>query len=476
MNKKIFILSFIALLSLTSCNNASSSSEDYGDLSKTFVNNLFKAQEGYKITANVKATKSYYSNSGYDIPTGEVTTVDYYVELVYQNNNDYIGVDRRYYEVGENGEKQYLFGENAFSFDGYVGFNYLDYNNTVKNDGIAYSDETGNYAPYASSGYVNPFTLVNPEDFSKTEDGKYDLNNLKSTIFFVNSFGILEEVVETITIDHCYIDEGFTKLDLKTNEYRSHETLPDTSFIYTKTVYEVSSTLTEVGTANAHSLMKQEEEKEENKELQVALNNFVNSTNMTIERHLIPYVEGELQEQEECITVYYDGESIYDQVWEYNLQEGVRPNEPTASDIYLKLNPLNQKMKVYVLGENGNFVPDNINFVSINNLFTYSEYLPGIVGYKDISANVFNKNEDGSYSPTLDNLPYLALDLFIPFLSTVTYINSGFTTSTKIYLTEDKTNVERIVVTYDYYYYSGTIIYDYSNFGTTTIPFEINIQ
>ena len=136
---------------------------------------------------NNAINKEYYQNSGYDIPTGDSEQFSYYVDATYQNDKDYIGVDRRYYKVDENGNKSYSHGENAYSNNGYLYYNYLDYDNVVKNDACSYVDYY-NVAPYASSGYTNPFTLMDATDFEETGDNKYAINNLKGTIFYIVPF------------------------------------------------------------------------------------------------------------------------------------------------------------------------------------------------------------------------------------------------------------------------------------------------
>lgn len=369
---KKLLICVLTCFSLVGCNNSTKSS--------SLTNGIELLKKGFTIQGTFTSDKEYYQNSGYDIPTGDSEKFSYYVDATYQNDKDYIGVDRRYYKVDENGNKSYSHGENAYSNNGYLYYNYLDYDNVVKNDACSYVDYY-NVAPYASSGYTNPFTLMDATDFEETGDNKYAINNLKGTIFYNYLFGTLENNTPYIQVDTTSFvfndNDELTTIDFVTKPFYSSETYGDEyQVIYTKTVFTAKLTVSNVGNANAKDLMKAEEEKPENDVLGTALNNLKNAQSLTIDRHLIPYVDGELQPQEECVTLYYDGSHIYNQVWEYNTENGEIPQKASASDTYLEADKTGL-MEVYTLNDDGEtFSKDSLKgnyFASINRLYSYGE-------------------------------------------------------------------------------------------------------
>ena len=468
---KKLLICVLTCFSLVGCNNSTKSS--------SLTNGIELLKKGFTIQGTFTSDKEYYQNSGYDIPTGDSEQFSYYIDATYQNDKDYIGVDRRYYKVDENGNKSYSHGENAYSNNGYLYYNYLDYDNVVKNDACSYVDYY-NVAPYASSGYTNPFTLMDATDFEETGDNKYAINNLKGTIFYNYLFGTLENNTPYIQVDTTSFvfndNDELTTIDFVTKPFYSSETYGDEyQVIYTKTVFTAKLTVSNVGNANAKDLMKAEEEKPENDVLGTALNNLKNAQSLTIDRHLIPYVDGEIQPQEECVTLYYDGSHIYNQVWEYNTENGEIPQKASASDTYLEADKTGL-MEVYTLNDDGEtFSKDSLKgnyFTSINRLYSYGEFLPGVFSIA-VNKNVFDLKEENVFIPTQDNIPYVAVDLFVPFLSSVTYIVNGYTTSVEIFLTEDQQNIDRIEVGYSFYAYSGKVIYSFYDLNNTSIPFTI---
>lgn len=476
--KKTIALTCLSLLALSACQNAGTSTTSQIQPNDNLKTILSQLQKGYTVKGSIEVNTSYYENEGHDIPMDGGEHFSYYIDHTYQNNNDYVGVDRRFFETTD-GQNQYVYGENAYSNDGFVAFNYLGYDNVVYDDGYSLVDDF-NRAPYASSGYINPFTLFEISDFTYDEiNNTYHLNNLKGTLLFVHYFGLLDEVVDTITIYDIVFDYDFTHMSLTSDPYYSHRTNLETATIfYASTIYNAEVDFTNIGTANAKEMMKAEPQKPENADMATALYNLRRAKSVTIDRHLIPYVEGIKQDQEECVTSYFDGNNIYGQVWDYVIEEGTIPTKPSASDIYLSnIDNPDELMDVYVLNDAGTGFKKDLSttYASINGVFYYSDFLVGAMVTNGLSENIFNKNDDGSYSPTLDNLPYLAVDLFIPFIASVSYIVSGYTSSCNVYLTADGQNIDRVEVTYDYHYYSGTVIYRFFDYNTTTMPFEINI-
>ncbi|HBS10292.1 MAG TPA: hypothetical protein DEA28_00925, partial [Firmicutes bacterium] len=239
--------------------------------------------------------------------------------------------------------------------------------------------------------------------------------------------------------------------------------------------YDISLTFTQVGTSNSKDALKVEPHKEENDVLQVALNNMVNKP-LDIYRKIVSYDNGKKIDAEETIVTYNNGTDIYMQVFDSDLSDDKIPTSPTASDLYLKANK-GKTLNTYTYdkdGENNDFIftLDTQNYISINGYYTYEVFQPDFA----ISADIFNKNEDGSFSPTEDNLPYIAGDCFVPILNTTSEIAYGQISDLKIYLSDDKTYISNIDIEFDSTAYQGNIYIKYFDVGKGSIPFNITIE
>ena len=215
-------------------------------------------------------------------------------------------------------------------------------------------------------------------------------------------------------------------------------------------------------------------------------------SDFTLLRHLIP----DDAVQQECVMVYYDKETyrVYDQVFDYVYQEGVVPTAPTAADfLMIPTDPTNGSYLVPHIyggrytGEGEDRVYDfsGTGYPALMGM-SYQETLPLLNNDFDdyeVSANVFNRNIDGSYSPINDNLAYVASELFMSPFGDTSYTANGFTTSCKIYLRDalETENVTGKVIDHIDFRYedtvgqTGTIILTYSDIGSTSIPFAVNI-
>ena len=151
-SNKLFLL--IPTLLLVGCKSGENDSSKYDSI-------LISFQSGFKIKGTLNTTKKYYEDSDYKIPLDSKKQVKetYFIESIYQNNNGYVGVDRRYYKES-NGTKKYLSGENAYNNKGYVALNYVDYDNVLQTDGYSMDDDY-NELSYSASGLINPFLLIN---------------------------------------------------------------------------------------------------------------------------------------------------------------------------------------------------------------------------------------------------------------------------------------------------------------------------
>lgn len=474
--KRLLIISAIGLLQVAaSCENTQNSIS----LDSEAIATLNKLKHGFHVTGNVTFTKSYYEDSSYNVPSSKATiTEKYYLDSVYSNIGSYTGVDRRFYKVDSSGKKEYLSGENAYDDDGYVGINYLDYDNTIKTDGYSRADGY-NKDPYATSGYINPFLLVKEGDFDR-DSSKLTLSKSKTNIL-INYFfmGISNYVDLDIPLQDAIVSDDFSSITISSDAYNGTEYDGSTTY-YDLVTYTYELSFSEIGSANAKDALQPEPDKPENEILGKALKNMVDK-NLTCTRHYVAYDDGEKVDEEETITTYNDGTSIYMQVYDYDVTEGKTPTVPTANDVYLTPKTEGGVLYAYVYDSKNDdgsylFTEDQGSYSTISGYYYYDDFFaPNF----DVSEDIFNKNDDGSFSPTDDNTPYIGAECFVPSLNTSTEIAYGYITSVKIYVDEKNEVLDKIVFRTDddtYTGYTSVITLTYSDIGNGAVPWTISLQ
>lgn len=482
-NINLCILGLCSILTLAGCDQNPSSSDKASSNSETNENTITKTdlatianlRKGFHVNGKAEAKVTYFNDASYNVPSAkEATEKQYTFETYYQNTEKYTGIDRRYYKIF-NDEERYVSGENAYDNNGKVALNYVDYNNELQTDGYSSSDGY-NEDSYGSSSLVNPFLLTQDSDFSR-KDGKVYLNVTKTNILYNYLLSGLSKFLNmNVSFSQAEFSDNFSKVTLTSHTHKG-TAYEDYTNYYSLTNYSISLSISEIGTANAKDALQPEPIKDANDDLGAALKNM-SSKSITISRHSITYDKGEKIDSEETVTTYNDGKNIYMQVYDYALHPN-GPEEPTLSDVYLvagKTNILN----TYALSSKNDdgtytFSYSSANYSSLNGYYYYGEFQPNF----SMSQNIFNKNEDGSYSPTNDNLPYIGAECFVPALNMTEEISGGYCSSLKIYLTEDKEYIDHINFVFDedvYTGYTGEIIVTYSNVGNTTAPFDIAIK
>ena len=447
---------------------------------------LASLRQGFKVTGTLKVDTTYFTDSTYQVPdtTLSPTSTTYKFTLTFQDNNNYQGVDRRYYEVStdENGNEYdaYLLGENSFNLDGYAGLNYLDYANKVQ---TGYAIDTNEeLIPYASNGLVNPFKLITRGDFIQTTDG-FELSHTKASLLFTTFFSQLESYIPNVSFETRLFDfdeETLNSAHLVSANMNSSSaaTVENDTDPYHQTWerfnYDLTLNFSDIGTANAKDLIKSEPEKEENEPLANALANMANSNEITYQRIIHPYIDGEYVGEDTGLSVYYMGDDgIYSQAYNLEAGETTAPSEPSASDYLLRqVTSTNPYLRVYQY--NGSTFTQNASgYSNLDNLYTYKT---AYLSFANISPNIFNINEDGSYSPTDDNIPYITRELFMSRFDSFTPVDSGYVNSVKIYVDEEENCIDRIVVLYeDFVGYSGTMTIYFSQLGDSHPAFEIEL-
>lgn len=482
MKKQSLLILTLLSVGLSGCN---SETVDYGQFSNLFSN----LQTGFSVSGSLVNNVTYYTTLDYTAidENHPATTHTYEYDLTYTNTEDYQGADRRYYEVID-GERKYLQGENTYNDNGYVMMNYLDYDNSVYSDGEVY-DDGYNRTPFSASLLIDPFALMDLSDFAPLSDGTgVTLNALMSTILFSTFYSNMDDIPSDITVSEITFtyDGDNLKGSFTSAPYQTTETSEEGTYnLYAEYRYEGEFTLTNIGTANSKDLVRPEPEKPENAPLANALKNMKNS-DVTVYRHLYPVVNGEEVQQQECVNMYFDKDtfSAYNQCYDAIQTEQQVPNAPTANDFYMYSSEEDGRYLMPYVQTGYNDETEQYTFGiggSYSSLYGLSFYdcLPLLCNDSsdyEVSANTFNKNEDGSYSPINDNLPYIGVELLIPPFAAVSWLAYGYTTECNIYLTEDEQYIDHV----DFYYDDGQgtlglLTLTYSNVGTTDVPFDITV-
>lgn len=442
-------------------------------------------RKGFKMTGTLTVDYSYFTDSTFQVPDTmvEEKTNTYTFEFNYEDSDTYTGLDRRFYKL-EGDTKTYYYGENSFNDNGYAALNYLDYDNTVAQSVAV--DSNGDLVPYGTNGLLNPFKLLQREDFKQTAEG-FTLSPTKTTLLFTTLFAQVEDYRQNVTFEtrnFNFTEDTLTSADLvsynvdsvsastvETEEDPHHQT-------FIRYNFTVHLDFSEIGTAKSSDMIAPLPVSEENDPLRSALANMVEKEEVTVKRRLTSYIDGEYVGYDNCLTVYYMGESegIYSQ--SFNLAEGdSEPTYATTNDYILKpyKGTPNTLLRVYQLNDTTNkFSMNSANFGNLDNTFLYDDVKYDL---SVLSADIFTKNEDGSYSPNADNLSYITRDLFMSTFDMFTPVDMGYVNDVRVYVNEDATCIDHIDIKYaDFVGYSGLMTISYQDLGDSKPVFDIVID
>ena len=184
----------------------------------------------------------------------------------------------------------------------------------------------------------------------------------------------------------------------------------------------------------------------------------------------------DVAENEETIDLYYSGKDKAIYMAPYDLNEGPRPTEPTPADALLvdSKEESNELLDAYMFSplasDAGKSAWQHTGLLSaLDDKFAYENFLLPLEG---ISHNVFDKNEDGSFSPIIENLKYMADDCFVPMLCTTNEIAGDMVTDFKLYLTQDQQYIDRIELKTKLNDMKADIVITYDMFNACEIPFD----
>lgn len=398
---------------------------------------------GFKATGVLNLTTKFYEDEEHIVPSSKVETINNKLQLTltYTNTDTFIGMDYKLYSILKDDSLEYVGGENVFNNDGYLGFYQVGYNNEVE-----INNEFEQIAPYGTNTSLNPFSLVKPYDFTSNGD-IYTLNQVKSDLVFGDLMYNLMFIplnLSTEKLDFVIKDNVLTNIKTKTKSFFGISTVNLVNY-YTESNYEIDFSITEIGKSKSWEEVKPEPIKKENDILRVAFDNLDKASSYRVSRHFTT----PLDPSEETVDVYFSGkeEAVYMQVYDSHISSRPTVAGPADALLYDSSKDSDRFLNAYMLqasskDETKQVFKKAADLAPIDNVFHYSQFL--LPKLSILSVDVFNKNDDGSYSPIPEHLAYMASDLFVPFLNATNEIAGGYVDSFKLYLTEDKLNIDRI--------------------------------
>ena len=415
MRKQLIALSLLGLVSLSSCEGDITPSTNNETLA-TFNNVATTMQKGFTVSGTLVAKTVYYTDSNFNVvnENRDIETTNYTFTFTYQNDDDYIGMDRKIYSYDTNGDSHLVVDENVTNDNDEVKLNYLSYDNKVYSD-YAMDDNYINRVSYGGSGLNNPFLSIDGNDFTAVGDKTCMLDNSKVSLILYNMFSIVDSQAFNLPASRNIIslDDNGNMETMFVDTAEAKYSLADKSYVnqYVGMTYKASFSFSNQGNASAKDLMVPEEDKPENKPLQDIFNKM-QGQNLMIKRVVHAYYDGVEEDLNETVRLYYDGEKIFYQT--YYLDDETSLTGVTASDFLLmRSNPDVDALYGYTRNSNGTWSQGGYSSVSG---YPYEFYLP-VIG--DINANIFeyDKENDVYYLPEVLSVYWLLDGCMLPTMA-----------------------------------------------------------
>lgn len=445
------ILCASAVLPLASCGKGKFDS---------MLDNLSK---GFKLEGTITQTAHWLDGMNGN-PTGENSSNTYNLTYYYQNNNDITGVSQKVTYLDTLNEVIVTELDDTFieGNDGFAYFYDLSYKNKL--EAVAAIDSRGmnvNYAYY----FDNPFTHIKSSDFTKLEGNRYELERSKafylSYILFNQIDTVFFEVIKSaqFTIDNGTLKnakiEPISIYDYATigqqNRYYRLDTIVDVNF-------------SEIGTAKIQT-PELRETQSYHAPLQSAFDAITNNYTLKVS-HLSNF--NNPSKIKNIFYFYFTESDIY---W----QAGEHTSPDPLNDVILRINPETKTCTPWGYDDINNKWSANAasSFSQLRNA-PVEAFLPVI---SDVAAEVFDFDTHSRiYSANEFILPHIAAECFVPNIITTQELN-GYTSKCDIIL--DNGALKTINI--EYYYnngwdvYSGEYVLEFSNIGSTVLPFGITL-
>ena len=454
MKKKLLgaLLCAAAIIPLASCGNGE-------------INSMLKdLRKGFKVTGTITQT-AHWLDSAYGNPTGETDQNVYNITYHYQNT-DIVGVTQNvtYYDVLNEMSVTMLDDTFIKGNDGFAYFYELGYENKL--EAVAAVDSLGNSVNYAYY-FDNPFSHIISSDFTHKEGNVYELD--KSKAFYLSY--ILFNQIDTIFYEVCKSAE-FT---IENGTLKSARIEPiqiqDYATVGQQNRYYRLETLVEIEFSEAGKATIQTPELRESESFHTPLRNALTSIdkNYTLKA---TWNSNDYGEQTVTIvhTFYYADNDIYWQVGEHSSVDPI-------NDVILRVDPNSNAITPWGYDDiYGNWSAA----AGISNGYSQlvgapvSDFRPVI---SDVAAEIFDFNgQTRIYSAADIILPYIAAECFVPPIIATTELN-GYTTQCDIILENNSLKTINIAYSYNngWDVYAGNYILEFSNIGSTTLPFGITL-
>lgn len=430
------------------------------DVIKTTLEGL---RNGFAFDGDVNLKATYENTS-----LGE-TVSQRPVQYTYENAEK-TAIQRKIYSIEEDGTK-YL-DDNEVLVEGEDGSAYymeLDYTNKVAEiQAVDSLDTPINYGLELG----NPFAYIIESDFTKVNDTTYSLSKEKAAFFVSKLFGFLDDVFYTIPQEATFTFENETLKNIKIIP----GTLDDQITIgYSTEPYTVSAVvdldISDIGTARV-DVPEVKEHKPEHDALGVALKKF--GKNYTTKAKYTQVTTNLMNLQMSKFDYYYNMYFADDYLFYQAGYDKDATSYNKVNDVLLSydddgtftaygLNEVNNTWTQQAAASNG--------LSPYSNLYTY--YL--IPEIANVAPEIFEYNEKtGLYECCDELIGHIGAYCFIPPLENEEPYN-GYGDKCTIKLEGD--TITQIVISF-YYNNSfnemvGTFTFDYSDFGTTTLPSDI---
>ncbi len=462
MKNKILcaLLSAAAIIPLASCGNNKVS---------TILDDLCK---GFSVEGTISQT-AYWLTGSEGERTGEKNENVYTISYDYQNT-DIVGVSQNV-SYNSNGSVVTMLDDTFIKGnDGCAYFYELGYKNKL--EAVAAVDSLGNSINY-SYYFDNPFTHINASDFTHKSGSTYELDKTKAFWLSYMLFNQIDNVFyETCKKAEFTIEDGTLK-----SAKIEPVVIQDYATVGQQNQYYELETVVRIKFSNVGSAKIQVPELRKTKSyhapLKTAFENLKNNYTLKVTWNSNDYGTDTTTI---IHTFYFADSDIYWKVRSSTQDDLTAPDDGPnkINDMILRVDETTKTVTPWGYDD---VYEKWTAAAAITNGF--SQVIGASVDYfrpviSDVAAEVFDYNETTKiYSATNELLPHLASECFVPPIASTTELN-GYTNQFDLTLDSDN-NLKEIKIVYSYNngwdVYEGNYILEFSNIGTTTLPYGITL-
>lgn len=446
MNRKINLLMVLPTLLLASCSETHTVPEYVSSF-------LSEANKSYTLLAKEKeivnrTDGSLLFENSYN-----------YSILSTSGDNARIKETLSYTKNGETNVQNINFVKDS---DGYVATEALNYKNEV----VTKVYRSNNSKVIYDNEYRNPFSLLSKADFTYVEDGKYRLNDLKTSLFTYYLLGI-DYKMENVYFN--FTDEKIDTITMNSGVYDGATQDANTcNYIKIKYSYSTEIFVSDVGTTQIKGLSKQASRNAEKEAiLKSALSELSGNYTITMNEH----------DRDEKANTEYDS------IWYFNGSDKVYHRQSADTevrnyDLYYKVDKTiadDDKLRYFDFNEETgkwDYVKPTYSQSYNVDPKTYDYF---VLKCLDIAPELFKYDSENNKF-VCDNsyvLGYMG-NYLLPGSYAISYFTNGEGDKAEIFLNSSN-KIKKIVVGYTYtdpqgYEIPRDMDMTFSNIGTTEIP------